>query len=42
MSDLTPLFCDPVVLRDVKVGPDGAIYVFTDGVDASLLRLTRP
>jgi glucose/arabinose dehydrogenase len=29
-------------LRDVKVGPDGAIYVLTDGVDASLLRLTRP
>ena len=27
---------------DVKVGPDGAIYVLTDGVDASLLRLTRP
>ncbi|WP_370662085.1 PQQ-dependent sugar dehydrogenase [Massilia oculi] len=29
-------------MRDVKVGPDGAIYVLTDGVDASLLRLTRP
>lgn len=29
-------------LRDVKVGPDGAIYVLTDGGDASLLRLTPP
>jgi len=29
-------------MRDVKVGPDGAVYVLTDGVDASLLRLTRP
>ncbi|AWL07822.1 glucose dehydrogenase [Massilia oculi] len=29
-------------MRDVKSGPDGAIYVLTDGVDASLLRLTRP
>ena len=29
-------------LRDVKVGPSGAIYVLTDGVDASLLRLTPP
>ena len=29
-------------MRDVKVGPDGAIYVLTDGADASLLRLTRP
>ncbi|MGF6273275.1 glucose/arabinose dehydrogenase [Massilia sp. UYP11] len=29
-------------MRDVKVGPDGAIYVLTDGLDASLLRVTRP
>lgn len=29
-------------MRDVKVGRDGAIYVLTDGVDATLLRLTRP
>ena len=29
-------------MRDVKVGPDGAIYVLTDGVGASLLRLTHP
>ena len=29
-------------MRDVRVGPDGAIYVLTDGVDARLLRLTRP
>lgn len=29
-------------MRDVKVGPDGAIYVLTDGADASLLRLMRP
>jgi glucose/arabinose dehydrogenase len=29
-------------LRDVKVGRDGAIYVLTDGLDARLLRLTRP
>lgn len=29
-------------MRDVKVGPDGAIYVLTDGTDARLLRLTRP
>ena len=27
-------------MRDVRVGPDGAIYVLTDGTDASLLRLT--
>ena len=27
-------------MRDVRVGPDGAIYVLTDGVDASLLRLS--
>ena len=29
-------------MRDVRVGPDGAIYVLTDGVDASLLRLSPP
>lgn len=29
-------------MRDVKVGPDGAIYVLTDGADASLLRLSPP
>ena len=29
-------------MRDVKVGPDGAIYVLTDGVDAQLLRLSPP
>ncbi|OIJ42291.1 PQQ-dependent sugar dehydrogenase [Massilia timonae] len=29
-------------LRDVKVGRDGAIYVLTDGLDASLLRLSPP
>lgn len=27
-------------MRDVKVAPDGAIYVLTDGVDARLLRVT--
>ncbi|MET0265955.1 MAG: PQQ-dependent sugar dehydrogenase, partial [Duganella sp.] len=27
-------------IRDVKVAPDGAIYVLTDGVDGKLLRLT--
>jgi len=27
-------------MRDVKVAPDGSIYVLTDGVDAKLLRLT--
>lgn len=27
-------------IRDVKVGPDGAIYVLTDGENARLLRLT--
>ena len=27
-------------MRDVKVGPDGAIFALTDGADASLLRLT--
>lgn len=29
-------------MREVKVGPDGAIYVLTDGADARLLRLTPP
>lgn len=29
-------------MRDVRGGPDGAIYVLTDGANASLLRLTRP
>lgn len=29
-------------MRDVKVGPDGAIYVLTDGPDASLLRVSPP
>lgn len=29
-------------IRDVKIGPDGAIYVLTDGKDASLLRLSPP
>jgi len=28
-------------LRDVKVAPDGSIYVLTDAVDAKLLRLVR-
>lgn len=27
-------------MRDVKVGPDGAIYVLTDGPEASLLRVS--
>ena len=27
-------------LRDVKVAPDGAIHVLTDGLDAKLLRIT--
>jgi aldose sugar dehydrogenase len=27
-------------LRDVEVGPDGALWVLTDGTDASLLKLT--
>lgn len=29
-------------MRDVKVAPDGSIYVLTDGIDAKLLRLTPP
>ena len=29
-----------VRMRDVKVGPDGAVYVLTDGPKASLLRVT--
>jgi glucose/arabinose dehydrogenase len=29
-------------IRDVKVGPDGALYVLTDGVDGKLLRLLPP
>ncbi|MBE2321101.1 PQQ-dependent sugar dehydrogenase, partial [Solirubrobacter sp. CPCC 204708] len=29
-------------MRDVKVAPDGSIYVLTDGVDAKLLRLAPP
>ncbi len=29
-------------MRDVRAGPDGAIYVLTDGVDACLLRLSPP
>jgi glucose/arabinose dehydrogenase len=29
-------------MRDVKVAPDGSIYVLTDGIDAKLLRLTLP
>ena len=28
--------------RDVAQGPDGALYVLTDGPSASVLRLTRP
>lgn len=27
-------------IRDVRSGPDGAVYALTDGVDAALLRLT--
>lgn len=27
-------------MRDVKVAPDGALYVLTDGIDATLLRVT--
>ena len=26
-------------IRDVRVGPDGAIYLLTDGADGKLLRL---
>lgn len=29
-------------IRDVKVAPDGSIYILTDGIDAKLLRLTPP
>ncbi len=29
-------------MRDVKVAPDGSIYILTDGTDAKLLRLTPP
>jgi hypothetical protein len=29
-------------MRDVKVAPDGLIYILTDGIDAKLLRLTPP
>jgi glucose/arabinose dehydrogenase len=29
-------------MRDVKVAPDGSIYVLADGIDAKLLRLTPP
>ncbi len=29
-------------MRDVRVAPDGAIYVLTDGLDAKLLRLVPP
>ncbi|WP_027351766.1 PQQ-dependent sugar dehydrogenase [Halotalea alkalilenta] len=29
-------------MRDVKVAPDGSIYVLTDGIDARLLRLVPP
>ncbi len=29
-------------MRDVKVAPDGSIYVLTDGVEAKLLRLVPP
>lgn len=29
-------------MRDVKVAPDGSIYVLTDGKDATLLRLVPP
>ena len=29
-------------MRDVKVAPDGSIYILTDGIDAMLLRLTPP
>jgi glucose/arabinose dehydrogenase len=28
--------------RDVATGPDGALYVLTDGPSASVLRLSRP
>lgn len=29
-------------MRDVKVAPDGSIYILTDGTDAKLLRLVPP
>jgi glucose/arabinose dehydrogenase len=29
-------------MRDVKVAPDGSVYVLTDGTDAKLLRLVPP
>lgn len=29
-------------MRDVKVAPDGSVYVLTDGLDARLLRLVPP
>ena len=39
------VFAEPVVdalqqrLRDIQIGSDGAIYILTDGVNASLLRM---
>ncbi|MCB1643409.1 MAG: PQQ-dependent sugar dehydrogenase [Xanthomonadales bacterium] len=41
LLELPPLLAERQQrLRDVRMGPDGAIYVLTDGADAQLLRLT--
>ena len=38
MKDLQP---KPEVIRDVRTGPDGALYVMTDSAAGRILKLVR-